>query len=81
MYTKHTIKPINCNQLAYNGKREHFFSHYIPKEESPSQTINVIIHKASSDKTMSREVQQVTYNLYVNLKAKVKKGVSKISRL
>ena len=63
MYAEHTVEPDNRIELAYKGKREHFVTPNIPNQGYPGQTIKVLIPRGSSDTTMVRETQQLTFNL------------------
>ena len=63
MYGEHTIEPENRIELAYKGKREHIVTPNVPNIAYPTQTIMVEIHRGSSDTTMTRETQQLTFNI------------------
>ena len=81
LYTKHSIEPENCIQLAYKGKKEHFVTPNVPNRGYPGQTIKVNIPRGSSDTTMVRETQQLTFNLDLELsKDKARSIVNNIGR-
>ena len=63
MYAEHTIQPENRIELGYKGKREHIVTPNIPNIAYPTQTIMVEIPRGSSDTTMIRDTQQLTFNI------------------
>ena len=63
MYSEHTIEPQNRIELAYKGKREHIVTPNVPNVAYPGQTIMVEIPRGSSDTTMVRETEILTFNL------------------
>ena len=64
MYSKHTIEPENCIELAYKGKREHFVTPNVPNRGYPGQIIKVSIPQGSSDTTMVKgDAAVLTFNL------------------
>ena len=63
MYAEHTIQPENRIELGYKGKREHIVTPNVPNIAYPTQTIMVEIPRGSSDTTMIRDTQQLTFNI------------------
>ena len=81
MYGEHTIQPDNCIELAYKGNREHIVTPDIPNRGYPTQAIKVLIPQGSSDTTMVRETQQLTFNLDLeSSKDKARSVVSNVGR-
>ena len=63
MYAEHTIQPENRIELGYKGKREYIVTPNVPNIAYPTQTIKVEIPRGSSDITMIRDTQQLTFNI------------------
>ena len=81
LYTKHSIEPENRIQLAYKRKREQFVTPNIPNSGYPGQSIKVNIPRGSSDITMVRKIQQLTFSLDLELsKDKARSIVNNIGR-
>ena len=80
MYSEHTIETENRIELAYKGNREHFVNPNIPNIGYPGQTIKMSIPRGSSDTTIVRESQFLTFNLDLQSKDKARSIVPKVGR-
>ena len=81
MYAEHTIQPENRIELGYKGKREHIVTPNVLNIAYPTQTIMVENPRGSSDTTMIRETQELTFNLELtSSKDKTRTVVSNVGR-
>ena len=81
MYAEHTIQPENRIELGYKGKREHIVTPIVPNIAYPTQTIMIEIPRGSSDTTMIRDTQQLTFNIELtSSKDKTRTVVQNIGR-
>ena len=81
MYSEHTTETENHIGFSYKGKREHIVTPNVPNIGYPGQTIMVEISRVSSDTTMVRETQQLTFNTDLeSSKDKARSMVTNIER-
>ena len=66
LYAEHTIETENCMEVGYKGKREFFVMPNFHNRGYPGQIIKVSIPRKSSDTTMIRESQFLTFDVDLN---------------
>ena len=80
MYGELDPTPENRVEYGFKGKREHIVIPNTPNSALPGQTLHIVIPRGSSDSTMIRETQSVTFELNIESKVKSASIVQNLGR-